>query len=431
MMQILLNPWAVIASMVGGLLVGIYQSSWVPYLIPVGKIYISLLTMCVVPIMISAVVVSISALVRSDSGEKTIMRVVLTFAIYSVVIAGLATAIGVFALPYIGHDHEMKRTIGRLMLTGDNAAEVPASHEATLLIKEIDTRFSGDESQTRSLEKFLLNIVPKNIFDSLSQGKNLHIIFFFIIMSLMMRYVGNEYFYSINSLFRGIYEAFQKLINILMYLLPFGLFSLLAEQFSVLGFSVFISLLNLVVLVYISCFVVLFISSLIIWRKSRLPYFYQFIALQEAIIVTIGTRSSFATLPLAISGMVEKLKFEEEMSQLSISLGLTLAKHGKTMLFCLAAVFASSLYSVEITATSVIIILLSSILAGMASSGTPSIISRGMVAMVLLPLEIPSGAIIALLIAIDPVIDPIITLVSTYPNYAASAMLAKKLPDEG
>ena len=60
----------------------------------------------------------------------------------------------------------------------------------------------------------------------------------------------------------------------------------------------------------------------------------------------------------------------------------------------------------------------------MAASGAPSLISRTMISIVLLPLDIPSGAIIILLLAIDPIIDPIITLISTYPNYALTAMIA-------
>ena len=44
--------------------------------------------------------------------------------------------------------------------------------------------------------------------------------------------------------------------------------------------------------------------------------------------------------------------------------------------------------------------------------------------MVLAPLGIPAEAIIVILLAIDPLVDPVITLVSTYPNYAVTAIIA-------
>jgi len=40
------------------------------------------------------------------------------------------------------------------------------------------------------------------------------------------------------------------------------------------------------------------------------------------------------------------------------------------------------------------------------------------------PLGIPAEAIIVILLAIDPIVDPVITLVSTYPNYAVTAIIA-------
>jgi len=60
----------------------------------------------------------------------------------------------------------------------------------------------------------------------------------------------------------------------------------------------------------------------------------------------------------------------------------------------------------------------------MAASGAPGIVSRSMIAMVLSPLGIPAGAIIVVLLTIDPIIDPIITLVNTYPNFAVATIFA-------
>ncbi len=62
----------------------------------------------------------------------------------------------------------------------------------------------------------------------------------------------------------------------------------------------------------------------------------------------------------------------------------------------------------------------------MAASGAPSLVSRTMISMVLLPLGIPAEAIIVILLAIDPVLDPILTLMSTYPNYALTAIIANE-----
>jgi len=80
----------------------------------------------------------------------------------------------------------------------------------------------------------------------------------------------------------------------------------------------------------------------------------------------------------------------------------------------------------------VIIIVTISVLAAMAASGAPGIIARTMIAMVLTPLGIPSQAIVVMLIAIDPIIDPLTTLINVYPNCAAAAIVSssgKTKPD--
>ena len=43
----LLNPWAVIAGMVTGVLIGIYFQGIIKYIAPIGEIYISILKMII------------------------------------------------------------------------------------------------------------------------------------------------------------------------------------------------------------------------------------------------------------------------------------------------------------------------------------------------------------------------------------------------
>lgn len=94
------------------------------------------------------------------------------------------------------------------------------------------------------------------------------------------------------------------------------------------------------------------------------------------------------------------------------------------MLFSICSVFAARLYNHSLDIKTVLTIIFISILAAMAASGAPGIIARTMIAMVLTPLGIPSQAIIVMLIAIDPIIDPFITVINVYPNCAATAIVS-------
>ena len=60
--QLLLSPWAILAGIAAGVLIGLYQPSLAAKLAPTGEMYLSLLQMCVLPIMMTAIISSIAPL---------------------------------------------------------------------------------------------------------------------------------------------------------------------------------------------------------------------------------------------------------------------------------------------------------------------------------------------------------------------------------
>ena len=91
------------------------------------------------------------------------------------------------------------------------------------------------------------------------------------------------------------------------------------------------------------------------------------------------------------------------------------------IVYSVATVFTAQLYGVSMSITGLLTALVLSVVAAVAGAGTPGIVSIAMIAIVLGPLGLPSGAIIVLLLAINPVIDPIITLANVHANVAATS----------
>jgi proton glutamate symport protein len=419
----------VILSMLAGVFIGIYSKGLIKYIAPVGEIYLSILQMCVLPIMISAVVVSISKLLRSKDARSYLYKIIIFSVLFFVGVAIIGLSIGTLSISLTNTDSEMQKAIGKMMIDEDESSNLPGDFKFKSVIKEIDSRhYSQDKKDEDGLMVFILNLIPKNIFTALTRGQTLKIIFFAIILGVMLKFVSEKSGRNLIDFFDGIFEAFQAFIKFAMYLLPFGLCALMADQFSQIGFTILASLITLIILVYLSSILIFLISSLIIWRYSSGSYFRQYTALKDAIMIALGTRSSFAALPSAITGLVEGLKLNKDRSKLTVTLGFTLCKYGKILIFCIGAVFAAQLYDHPLDLESYLIIIISSIFAAMAASGAPSLVSRTMISMVLLPLGIPAGAIIIILFAIDPIVDPVITLVSTYPNYALTAIIANDGP---
>ncbi len=425
--KFLLSPWIVILSMLAGLIIGIYFKGLTKYLAPIGEIYISILKMSVLPIMISAVVVSISKLLRSREASRYLYKIIIFSVLFFIGVTIIGLSVGTVSISLTGDDSEMKKAIGKMMIAKDENSNLFGDLKFKSVIKEIDSRFYIEDKQDKEgLIKFIVNLIPKNIFTALTKGQTLKIIFFFIILGVMLKFVSDKSSSNLISFFEGLFEAFLTFIKFAMYFLPFGLCALMADQFSQIGFTIFSSLIKLIILIYMSSLLIFFISTLIIWRYCRGSYFMQYAALKDAIVIALGTRSSFAALPSAITGLVEGLQLNKDRANLTVALGFTLCKYGKILIFCIGAVFAAHLYDHTLGLESYLIIIISSILAAMAASGAPSLVSRTMISMVLLPLGIPAEAIIVILLAIDPIVDPILTLISTYPNYALTAIIANE-----
>lgn len=423
----LLSPWSVVSGMCAGVLIGIYFKGVIKYIAPFGEIYISILKMSVLPIMVSAVVVSLAKLLRSKETSEYLNKIIGVAAIFFIGTAVIGLAVGAVSIHLTRDNMEMKRSIGRMMIDKDEGVNMGDKLQLKSVIREIDSRhYTVEKHEKRGLLTFIMNLIPENIFAALTQGDTLKIIFFSIVLGIMLKFASPTSSTNLISAFDGIFEAFQALIKIAMYFLPFGLCALLAEQFSQIGFGILASLATLIILIYASSIIIFFVSTLVIWKYAGGSYFRQYAALKDAIMIALGTRSSFTALPSAITGLVDGLNLNKERTNLTVALSFTLFKYGKILIFCIGAVFAAYLYDYSLGFNSYVIIIIGSVLAGMAATGAPSIVSRSMIGMVLAPLGIPAEAIIVILLAIDPIVDPIITLVSTYPNYAVTAIIASE-----
>ena len=428
--KFLLSPVAILIGIMVGIAVGIWFKPGVFLLKPIGDIYLSLLQMCVIPVMASAVVISIGKLMRDGNAKVYIKKIVAIFSVMLISIALLCVVFAIAAVPLTETGTNVKKEIGKMML--QNEAIGTATLQENSVIREIDTRYNEVKKEDNILVKFLVDIIPKNIFGALANGENLKIIFVFIIFGIMMKFTTNNIYNGIMVLFEGIYQVFQKIIKILMYVLPFGLCGLMADQFSSMGFSVLVPLIRLMLLILIVSIFIFTGCTIIIslfTGKSINSILY---AMKDTIIISLGTRNSFAAIPLAIDAFQNRLGMDPDRVNLTLPLGITICRYGNVMIFSICSVFAARLYSHKLDMQTVIIIVTISVLAAMAASGAPGIIARTMIAMVLTPLGIPSQAIVVMLIAIDPIIDPLTTLINVYPNCAAAAIVSssgKTKPD--
>jgi proton glutamate symport protein len=258
---------------------------------------------------------------------------------------------------------------------------------------------------------FLVGLIPANIIYAVNTENTLQVLFFCIASGIALGALPqSQSTEPLLLVLESVYSAFQTLINWLKYLLPFGLLGLLAGQLSEISMS-HVSVMSNFLLVSIFTFVLLFIAStLLLSVRSKHTVKEVLFKIKEPLLLAFTTQSSLACLPSSIDSLTNGLRFEGKSTNLVLPLAITLCRFGPIAYFAVATIFVSSLYQSALGFGDIVTIIVASILAGMATSGQSGILTLTMLSIVLSPLGLPRDAVLVLLIAIDPLINPFRTL---------------------
>lgn len=263
-----------------------------------------------------------------------------------------------------------------------------------------------ERAPTLSYQQFFedqLRNALKNPFEALANQHVLAVIVFTILFGSAMTTIGplGAKFFEVN---RAINLAVTKIINMIMYIAPFGVFGLLVSVISSTGPQVFRELFW-----YALCVVIGLMFHLFIFLPAVNFYFtrqnpFEFInKLKPALLVAFSTSSSNATLPVTMKTMEENFNIDKKVSRFVLPLGATVNMDGTALYEAVAAVFIAQLYGVTLGFSSQMII---AVTAAFAAVGTAGIPASGTVTMALilsaagLPME---G--IGLLFALDRPLD--------------------------
>lgn len=414
LLNFLLNPWVIFAGIVLGGLIGWYSPTVASYIAPLGSLYSSLLQMCVIPILLTAVISSLSRLFIAGGATNSIARLFFSIALGLMFASGMGILMGTLGNPGSGLQQSAQATLGTIIFEKEIAA-------------------SGQDSaiEQSGLLTFLEAMIPDNIFASLSQGEQLAVLFFSMIVGVALGSIGAGMAQPVLIILEALYETFIRITSWLMYVLPLGLLCLAAGQISQLGIEILGAVLKLVCLIYLCALLLTIVYGLVIWLRVGGKPARSLRALRETMVVAIGTASSFAAIPSAMRGLKEGLHVNKDITDLVLPLGITLNPPGSVCHFALSTLFISELYGVELGINQYVIIFVGSILAGVGASGAPGIAALSMIAIILQPLGLPVDVALILLAAIDPIVDPILTAVNVHANCATTVLVAHKESQPG
>lgn len=404
------KPWVILSAICGGALFGILWPSVALHIGHVGELYLLLLQMCVLPLMITAIISRSGKLFLKRGAGEILKRVAKIFGLGLVAAMGLAIVISLLFRPGHSLGEHAHQVIGRLIAEEEVGSSDP-NHARMMAPSFMD---------------FAHMIIPTNPFAAVAEGKNLAILFFSFLVGAALGLVRTKGAVHCLANLQAVFEALLKVITWVMYGMPIGFFCLFASQIARVGFEILPALLGLIVTMYCAV-AVLFIVHLYLISSSTGKSMKEVLRhLRKPLFVALGTSSSSATVPVAMITLQEEMKMNKDAVDLIMPVGVSFNPQGTIIFFTTVVYFMAQLYNLPIDLNMILITALCTLATSVVVTGVPSVVAHSMIAIILQPLALPIEVAHILLLAIDPILDPVVTATNVLSNCSATAVFLKK-----
>ena len=391
----------IIIALVLGALTGIMLNIFAPDLFPpldtyvftpIGKIFINLITMLVVPIVFISIALGTAGL----GDPKKLGRIGLKTIGFFLATTSVAIVIGL-GLAYL----------------------FEPGNAGTFNTEGLE--YSSEKAPP--ISETLLNIIPTNPIQSFAEGNMLQIIVFAIFIGFALTMLGTKVD-KVKDLLEQGNEIMMYLVNLVMKFAPYGTFALLASAIGKQGLDAIkaMSLYMIVVLLALVVHAIVTYGSTILLIAKRNPIHF-FKGFAPAMGVAFSTSSSNATLPVSMSVAQKNLGVPKSISGFVQPLGATINMDGTAIMQGVATIFIAQVYDVDLSLTSLLIVVLTAVLASVGTAGVPGV-GLIMLAMVLSSVNLPVEGI-ALIIGIDRLLDMARTAVNITGDAACAVIVAE------
>lgn len=398
-------PMQVIIALVLGVVVGLLlfgQDNVANYIKPFGDVFLNLIKMIIIPIVFCALALSISNLGDSKKIGIYGWKAILYFEIITTIAIALGLVIGNLFKPGAGLD-PTKLPKGDISKYQSSAS---AAEQSTYGNHFIDT---------------IVNIVPTNIFEALTKGELLPIIFFAVFFGLGLAAIG-EKADPVKGFLNGTLEAVFWMINKILKLAPIGVFAFICTTVMTFGAAALIPLLKLVLVVVFAMVFFVIIVLGIVARMCGISIFSIIKILKDELLLAFSTSSSEAVLPVMMKKM-ERFGAPKDVTSFVIPIGYSFNLDGSALYQSIAALFVAQMYGIHLSISEQIILMVTLMVASKGMAGVPGV-SIVVLLTTLGAMGLPAQGL-ALIIGVDRLLDMVRTCVNVIGNALSAIVISK------
>lgn len=360
-----------------------------------GQGFIRLMQMLVIPLVFCSLVCGAAQIGDSKTLGKVGGKIILLYLLTTTIAVSIALGLSRLTNPGIGL----------------NLSAIKADSSAVTNV------------QKTSVVDTLLNIIPKNIFESLSNGDMLPIILFALLVGVILAKLGDKA-QTVNDFFSQFNDIMMKMTMMVMKVAPIGVFCLVGKTFATVGAKAMAPLIKYVLTVLAALLIqLLVVYMIILWTGARLNPFRFLKKFFPVMLFAFSTATSNATIPLNIDTLENDIGVSRQISSFTIPLGATINMDGTAIMQGVAVVFISQAYGIPLRPMDYLTVILTAVLASIGTAGIPSV---GLVTltMVLTSVGLPIEGI-SLIMGIDRIVDMARTTLNITGDAVCTTVVAR------
>lgn len=384
----------IIISIVIAILVAVFAPQLSAYVHWTGVLFIKALKMIIVPLVLCSIIVGVMNI--GSAGRLGLLG--LKTGVFYMLSSFVAIITGLLAVNIIRPGDYADKS----MFTFPEAKDISADFGDTFL-----------------------NIIPENIFASLSTGNMLSIIFFAIVFGYFASVLEEKKRDFISGFFAAVFEVMLAITQFVLKLAPIGVFGLLVGVFAeVDNVNALLSSLGVYFLTVCAALLIhMFISLPVAVRFLALRNPFQFYKLMSpALLTAFSTSSSSATLPLTMETIELKAKVSNRITSFTLPLGATINMDGTALYECVAAVFIAQVLGYDLSFGQQMLVVVTALMASIGAAGIP-MAGFVMLSVILTAIGLPVEAA-AIVLTVDRFLDMFRTAVNVWSDSCCALIVA-------
>jgi len=369
-----LTFWIFVFLIIGLLSGYIFGESIIPMADFVSSVFLKLLKMAIFPLMVTAIISGLIN-IESDRGTEILGAKTLAYFIGTTIVAILTGMIlAALFTPGVGAPLSLVSSAADLSLT------------------------------SKTFSELIIDIIPDNPFRAFADGQVLAIITFTALLGYFMSKLDAKPKAQLVAVVNPLFEAVLKFTTAIMWTAPIGVFGYNAKVMATTGLDGFISLGQYFAVAIIGILIHSFITlpaTVFSFTKEN-PYRH-LKGMTPPLTTAFSTCSVAVALPLTLKSLTENLGVSSRIANFVGPLGAVMNKNGTALYQAVAVMFIAQAYGVELNVTNLFIIVVTALLAAIATANVP-MSGLVMMSMILSSIGLPIDGV-TMVIAVDRFVD--------------------------